>query len=315
MFFELLLRAGVGKRSPRQIGRALPDGQIQPLDERGVQRRGVLGVFERFLETPGRSHHASSFHLHDAIIPARLEDLAIETSGPKDATEDLFVEIESVGDDQRKTPVIHSVGNVASKRQSVSVASSSGHRRWPEPRPHFDRDENPRGPLLVAGEGTNLVGLQLLDNESRDPSVVEATASVRRPLEPTSDGVPGNPFDSSNRRNTDTFDPESNDLVKGVSMMLETVVRRALCRRERLSTPDAAVSTAPPGPCSVETVPDDVSGTDFSMQRTLGVETAQLGQFAWPCRRKNCVVRNQAQTLARERVRGWLPTLDRGSTE
>ena len=31
MFFELVLRARMGERSPRQIGRALSDGEIHPL--------------------------------------------------------------------------------------------------------------------------------------------------------------------------------------------------------------------------------------------------------------------------------------------
>ena len=30
MFFELVLRARMGERSPRQIGRALSDGEIHP---------------------------------------------------------------------------------------------------------------------------------------------------------------------------------------------------------------------------------------------------------------------------------------------
>ena len=37
VLIELLRRASVGKRSSRKVCRALPDGQIQPLDERRVQ--------------------------------------------------------------------------------------------------------------------------------------------------------------------------------------------------------------------------------------------------------------------------------------
>ena len=97
--------------------------------------------------------------------------------------------------------------------------------------------------------------------------------------------------------------------------MLETLVGRAFRRRERLSALDAPVSTAFPRPRSVETVADDAPGTDFSVQRTLGVETAELLHFAGPCRRKNCVFRNRAQTLPRTWVRRRSPTLDCGSTQ
>jgi len=52
VLFELFLGRSVGKRSSRQVRQALPDGQIQALDERGVQCRRVFRVFERFFETP-----------------------------------------------------------------------------------------------------------------------------------------------------------------------------------------------------------------------------------------------------------------------
>jgi len=58
-------------------------------------------------------------------IPSRLQDLSIERRWPKDATNDLLVEIESISDDKGKTLEIHPVGNVANERQSVPVTSSS----------------------------------------------------------------------------------------------------------------------------------------------------------------------------------------------
>jgi len=63
--------------------------------------------------------------------------------------------------------------------------------------------------------------------------------------------------------------------------MLETVVQRAFCRRERLSAPDAPVSTAFPGPRSVESVMDDANSTDFSVQRTFLVWAAETLHVAW----------------------------------
>ena len=98
-------------------------------------------------------------------------------------------------------------------------------------------------------------------------------------LEPARDGVPGNPLDPSNRGNADTLDSESDDRVESNSSMLESVVGRALSRRERLSAPDAPVSTAFPGSRSVETVADDVPGTDSSVECTCGIETPAMLQF------------------------------------
>ena len=55
MFFECFCRASMGERPPRQIGRALSDGQIHSFDERRVQARRVLGVGERLSESPRRA--------------------------------------------------------------------------------------------------------------------------------------------------------------------------------------------------------------------------------------------------------------------
>jgi len=48
-------------------------------------------------------------------------------------------------------------------------------------------------------------GNSWIDAESGNPSLVEATANVGGFLEPSSDGVPGKPFDASNRRDADTL--------------------------------------------------------------------------------------------------------------
>ena len=201
----------MGKSSSRQIGRAPADGQIHPFDERRVQGRRVLGLGERLCEPPRRAHSGPSFDSNDAIVSSRFEYLTVESCWTKDATHDLLVELESVGDDQGKTLDIHAVRDVAQKRERVTVAASSGHRRRPEPRPHLDGDEHPRGPRLAADEGANFIGLELLDHESGNPSLVEATANVGGTLQPSSDGVPGNPLDPSNRGNADPLDPESNN--------------------------------------------------------------------------------------------------------
>ena len=206
VLIEPLRRASVGKRSSRKVCRALPDGQIQSLDEGGIQCRRVLGVIERFFESPRSSMNGPSFDLDDTIVPTRLEDLAIETSRPEDATDDLFVEIEPIRDDQGKFHEIHLVGDVANERQSVSVASSPDDRRGPEPRPDLDGSEDPARPFLATNERADLIGLELLDGESDDRLAVESTTSVRRPLEPASHGIPGNPLDPSSRGNADTFD-------------------------------------------------------------------------------------------------------------
>ena len=67
----------------------------------------------------------SPFDLDDTIVPARLEDLAVETRWPEEATDDLLVEFESIRDDQGKTLEIHPPRKVAKQSVSVPVASPS----------------------------------------------------------------------------------------------------------------------------------------------------------------------------------------------
>ncbi len=100
MLFELVLRARVGKPSSQQVGRTLPDGQIQTLDGGRVQSRGVLGVVERVVESPCGSEPRSAFDLHDAIVATGLDDLRVESGWAEDTTDGHLVEIESVRDDQ-----------------------------------------------------------------------------------------------------------------------------------------------------------------------------------------------------------------------
>ena len=48
-----------------------------------------------------------------------------------------------------------------------------------------------------------------------------------------------------------------------------------------MSARDAPISTAFPGSRPVETVADDVPGTDASMDRAFGIETSAILQFGW----------------------------------
>ena len=95
----------------------------------------------------------------------------------------------------------------------------------------------------------------------------------------SSDGVPGKLFDARNRRDADALDSESDHCVESRPSMLETVVRRAFRRRERLFALDAPVATAFAGSRSVESVPNDVPGLNFPMERTCGIETSSILQF------------------------------------
>ena len=226
----------MGERSPRQIGRALADGQIHPFNERRVQCRRVLGVGERCFEPPRRAHARSSFDLNDTIVSSRLEHLAVENRWPKDATDDLLGELKSVGADQGKPRALHAVRDVAQKSERVAVASSVGHRRRPEPRPHLDGDDDPRRPRLTTWSSST----------TNPASRLHVPAIARRCSRRS-------PQPEQSRTQADTFDSERHHRVETSSAMLEPVVRHALGRGERLAARDAPVATVFPGSRAVGT--------------------------------------------------------------
>ncbi len=55
--------------------------------------------------------------------------------------------------------------------------------------------------------------------------MAEATTGGSGFLEPASDGVPGDPFDTSNRGDADALDSEGDHRVESRPSMLETVLR------------------------------------------------------------------------------------------
>ena len=89
---------------------------------------------------------------------------------------------------------MHPVRNVTKKLKSIPIAAASDDGRRPESRPDLDSGEDPARPFFATDEGADLVGLELRDFESGDLLCVEPPTSARRPLEPASDGVPGNPL-------------------------------------------------------------------------------------------------------------------------
>ncbi len=155
-----------------------------------------------------RQGHGPSFHLDDAIVPARLEHLSIKTCWPEGVSSDFLIKVESVRNNQGNAFEVHSVRDVVKEGERVPVASSTHDGRWPESRPYFDSGEDPARPFFAPDEGADLVRLELRDFESGDGPVIEPTTSAGRSLEHASDGIPGNPLDPSDRGYAHTLNAE-----------------------------------------------------------------------------------------------------------
>ena len=223
---------------------------------------------QRLVESPGGADDRPSVDPHHAVVASGLDHLPVERRGTEDPADGRAIELEAVGNDQGTGGECHARRDVTHERQGVPVAASPDDGRRPETRPDLNRREHPRRPGLPPGERADLVGLQLCGDEAGRPPVAKLATHRRGPLEPAGHGVPRQPFDPGDRRQTDALNAQRDDRVERCSAMLETVVGGALCRRERLSALDASVSTPFPGRGSVETVTDDASGLDVSGRNT-----------------------------------------------
>ena len=85
-----------------KVGRALPDGQIQPLDVRSVQLLRILRGTPRPIPPPCRTGPGFPLDLDHTIIPSFLHDLTVQARSPKESSDNLTIELESVGRDQRE---------------------------------------------------------------------------------------------------------------------------------------------------------------------------------------------------------------------
>jgi hypothetical protein len=150
-----------------------------------------------FLESPFRPNHHPSLHLHDAIVPTRLDDLAIDTGWPKDLPDDSFIELKSVRHDQRNIFLVRSFSNVPKQGQRALVAASADHGRRPKSGPDLDGCEN-RGRLwLTLNDRSDLVGLKFGGPEPVYSLIVEATAAVAGFLQPAIDCIPADARDGA----------------------------------------------------------------------------------------------------------------------
>ena len=131
------------------------------------------------------------FDFDDSVFPSLLDDLAVETTNPKDALDDWSIEFETIRGDQRETPVNHAGRKISEQAKGVSIAPSPDDGRKPETRPDIDRDKDPGRLFLAAHHRTNLIGLQFCDLQSNNPTIVELVAFPGRLFQPSIHRVPG----------------------------------------------------------------------------------------------------------------------------
>ncbi len=164
MIGESVLPTSMRQRATGEIRGALPYGQVEPFDERSVERPRVFRVGQRFLEPARSADDRLSLDFHDPVVPSRLEHQSIQTRGTEDLTDYTSVVFETVGDDQWSTGRVDAVACVTQDSASVSVASSSDKSSRPQSGRNIDGRKDPDRAILAPVDRSDLVGLKLGDD-------------------------------------------------------------------------------------------------------------------------------------------------------
>ena len=90
------------KAPATEVGRALPDGQVQPFDIGSIQLARILRGAPHLVPPPCRTNPGFPLHPDDAILSSFLDDLAVQASHSEEAPDDLSIELEAIRRDQRK---------------------------------------------------------------------------------------------------------------------------------------------------------------------------------------------------------------------
>ena len=210
MIFQPLLPPRMTEAPTTQVCRALPDGQVQAFNVGSIQLARVLRIAPTFIPTPSRTQPAFSLHSDHAIISAFLDDLAVQASCPKESPDNLPIELEPVGCDQRDVVSIGPGADVSKQSESIPITPLSNNGRRPEARPYFDGGKDPNGRLLFAtDQRADLIGLQFADSDLGDSFMVESTTRGSSFFQPAIHSVPSDPLDSGDGGLVHTLDTQS----------------------------------------------------------------------------------------------------------
>jgi hypothetical protein len=179
-------------------------------------------VAQHLFQSPRVANQRSSLDLDYTVVSTRLDNPAVQTRWPKDATDSSFVKCESVRHDQRDTSEIHSTGYILKEGERVSLASSSYDSRRPEPRPDVNRGEDPDRMFFVSDDRLKLVCLKLHDGECSYFSIIEPTTKGGGLFEPAIDGIPGYPLYSRDSGLVQALDAECGNFIEGRATVLES---------------------------------------------------------------------------------------------
>ena len=124
--------------TPAQVRRPVTNREVETLDERGVQGRGILRLPQRCLQPSRCTDLHAALDPDDTIVPQSLEHLTIDALGTKEASDHADVVLEAVGGDPRNSNKAAPADDVADYRLRVSIRAAAEDAPGPQPGTHLD---------------------------------------------------------------------------------------------------------------------------------------------------------------------------------
>ena len=146
--------------------------------------------------------------------------------------------------------------------------------------------------MLATHHRAHLIGLQLRDLNSGDPSIVESTTRTGCPFQPAIHRVLSYLLDSSNRGFVQTFDTQSRDLVEGRSSVLESMVKCPAVPTEGFPASLTSVSTALPPLGLVKAISNHGPGNGFPHDVTFLACASETLHGSWTLPKVNLLTQN-----------------------
>ncbi len=204
----------MARGKPTQVGRALTNREVHPLDERGVELRRALGLLKRIGKSPLRTHDQFRSHAHDSVVLDLLDDLGEHAPEAEHVANRGRVELEAVGRYQRGSPTAACISDASDESSGVPIRAPPNESRRPEPGPDVDAREHPRLLLAALNERVQLVELKIDKVVPAQVPRVEAASDCRGQLQPASNRVSGEALETRNGGLVDALDVQGRDAVE-----------------------------------------------------------------------------------------------------
>src|SRR5665811_1495562 len=176
MIFQPPRTPRMTKAPATEVCRALPDGQVQAFDVGSIQLTRILRIAPPLIPTPSRTEAGFPLHTYHAIISPFLDNLAVYASCSKESQDNLPIELEPIGSNQRDVVSIAAGAKVSKQGECVPITPLSNNGGRPEARPYFDGSKDPNRRLIFAADQrADLVRLQFTDSNLGDLFMVEST--------------------------------------------------------------------------------------------------------------------------------------------